>query len=133
ERTLDDRMTESSWLMKSSMNGYMKNGGPGSQGLFIGQRELLMWVSDSSGRAPERIDQSTIYWGFPTLGHVWSRDGRYLYYDVMVDPTFKKEPYWETWRIDLNVGRAEKMPWDGRVVMDTSSDGRWVITIQTHS
>lgn len=105
----------------------------GSQGLFIGPRELLMWVSDSSGRAPERIDQSTIYWGFPTLGHVWSRDGRYLYYDVMVDPTFKKEPYWETWRIDLNVGRAEKMPWDGRVVMDTSPDGRWVITIQTHS
>lgn len=105
----------------------------GDSGLFIGPRELLMWVGDSSGRAPEGIDRSKIYWAFPTLGHVWSRDGRYIYYDVLVDPTYNsKDPYWETWRLDLDTGTAEKMPWVGRVVMDTSPDGRWVIVVQTY-
>lgn len=105
----------------------------GDQGLFIGPRELLMWVGSRHGLGPEKIDESKVYWGFPTLGHVWSRDGRYVYYDVMVDPTFEKSPYWETWRVDLESGTSERMPWDGRVVMDTSPDGRWVITIQTYS
>lgn len=103
----------------------------GDGGLFIGPRDLLMWIGNTSGGIPEIVDRSSIYWLFPASDYRWSRDGRYIYYDAIVDPTHTGV-YWETWKVDLLTGTAEKMPWDGRVVMSTSPDGRWVITIQTY-
>lgn len=96
----------------------------GEAALFIGPKDYLL--SDYVYELPKR----PIYWVFPHLVYRWSRDGRYVYYNAMLDTDLARLDSWATFRLDLVTGRTERMPWRGRVVMDTSPDGRWVVVIE---
>src|SRR5690606_37571023 len=84
-----------------------------------------------AGKESWRIHEpGVVYWAFPLARYRWSRDGKYLYYSVIVNPRALR-PSYETWRLDLASGQAQRMPWENELIMDTTPDGRCAIFVRT--
>src|SRR5690606_10427455 len=84
-----------------------------------------------AGKESWRIHEpGVVYWAFPLVHYRWSRDGKYLYYSVVVNPRALRLSH-ETWRLDLASGQAQRMPWENELIMDTTPDGRWAIFVRT--